>query len=220
MQISRLLIAIAVLANYIMISEIKAFDNPIKLKVAILVYDEVYLLDFAGPLEVFYDTELENGEKGFEVFLVAPEKRCVKTHTGSLFQPDYDIHDCPQPDILVIPGGNLNLAQELPQVSGFIRNASEKAQIVMSVCTGAFILAELGMLDGLQATTWHGAKRNLQKKYPKVILSDKRFTDNGKIITTAGISAGIDGSFYVVKRIFGENIMQKTLKYIEWNNAE
>lgn len=87
----------------------------------------------------------------------------------------------------------------------------------MSVCTGAFILADLGLLDDKNATTWYGAKSNLKKKYPKINLSDERFTDNGKIITTAGISAGIDGSLHIIKKVYGEEIMKKTAKYLEWN---
>lgn len=186
-------------------------------KIAILIYDGVYLLDFAGPLEVFYDTEIEDGNKGFDVFLVAPESKSVKSHTGTIITPDFDINNCPQPDILVVPGGDLNLATYNPEVSAFIKKVSAQCQIVMSVCTGAFILAELGFLDNHEATTWYGAKKELQEKYPKIIISDNRFTDNGKIITTAGISAGIDGSFHIVKRIYGETIMQKTAKYIEWH---
>ncbi|MBX3044700.1 MAG: DJ-1/PfpI family protein [Candidatus Kapabacteria bacterium] len=187
-----------------------------KLRVGILVYDDVYLLDFTGPLEVFFDTELEDGSKGFEVFLVAPENKNIRAHTGTLISPDYNIDNCPPIDILVVPGGNLNLSNQNPKVSDFILKTEKQCQILMSVCTGAFILADLGILNGKEATTWYGAKQNLQKKYPEIRISDSRFTDNGKIITTAGISAGIDGSLYVVGRIFGEAIMKKTAKYLEW----
>ena len=197
---------------------IPSFSQPenSKIRVGILIYEGVYFLDFAGPLEVFFDTELEDGSKGFEVFLVAPEDKCVKAHTGTVISPDYNIDNCPPLDILVVPGGNLNLANQNPKVSDFILKTEKQCQIMMSVCTGAFILAEIGLLNGLEATTWYGAKKNLQKKYPEIKISDRRYTDNGKIITTAGISAGIDGSFYVVNRIFGEAIMKKTAKYLEW----
>ncbi len=187
-----------------------------KLRVGILIYEGVYFLDFAGPLEVFFDAELEDGSKGFEVFLVAPEDKSIKAHTGTIIHPDFDISNCPTFDILVVPGGNLQLASQNQKVSDFIIKAEKQCEILMSVCTGAFILADLGMLKGLEATTWYGAKQKLQKKYPEIEISDNRFTDNGKIITTAGISAGIDGSLYVVGRIYGKTIMKKTAKYLEW----
>lgn len=186
-----------------------------KSKVGILIYDAVYLLDFAGPLEVFHDTELEDGGIGFEVFLIAPEMKSIRAHSGTIIKPDYDIENCPQPDILIVPGGNLNLASEYPKIAEFILRTEKHCDILMSVCTGAFILAEMGLLNGKEATTWYGAKQSLQKRYSEIKISDSRYTDNGKIITTAGISAGIDGSFYVVKRIYGDKIMRKTAKYLE-----
>lgn len=186
------------------------------LKVCILIYDGVYLLDFTGPLEVFFDTELEDHSKAFEVFLVAPIKKEIKAHSGTIIIPDYDITNCPNPDILVIPGGNLNLVKEYPIISEFILNIEKHCKIIMSVCTGAFILAEIGLLNNKKVTTWFGAKDKLKNKYPDIILSDDRFTVNAKIITTTGISAGIDGSLYIVKQFYGEKIMKNTAKYIEW----
>lgn len=187
-----------------------------KLKVCILIYDGVYLLDFTGPLEVFFDTELEDQSKAFEVFLVAPQKKKIEAHSGTIIIPDYEIKNCPRPDILVIPGGNLNLVKEYPIISEFILNCDKHCRIIMSVCTGAFILAEIGLLNKKKATTWFGAKDKLKNRYPEIIISDDRFTVNDKIITTAGVSAGIDGSLYIVKKLYGENIMKKTAKYIEW----
>ncbi len=209
------IVILLILSVFFSTGAISQHDNE-KLKVGILIYDEVYLLDFVGPLEVFFDTQLEDGSKGFEVYLVAPEIKSIVAHTGTKITPDYDVNNCPQLDILVVPGGNLNLAGEYPQVSEFILSVEKHCKILMSVCTGAFILAELGLLDGKDATTWHGAKTKLQERYPSIRLSDERFTDNGKIITTAGISAGIDGSFHVVKQIYGDAIMRKTAKYLEW----
>jgi transcriptional regulator GlxA family with amidase domain len=186
------------------------------LKVGILIYDGVYLLDFCGPLEVFNDTFIDDTTKGFEVFLIAPSEQSITAHTGTSIKPDYNIINCPNLDILIVPGGNLRLTKENPEISEFIINKNKSTQITMSVCTGAFILADLGLLNNLEATTWYGAKSRLKKLYPEILLTDKRFTDNGKIITTAGISAGIDGSFHVVERIYGKEIAQKTREYIEW----
>ena len=210
----KILVILLLFSNY-MISN--ANENSKKLNVCILIYNDVYLLDFAGPLELFYDTQLQDGNKAFDVFLVAPDNSKIKTHTGTIINPDFDITNCPVPDILVVPGGNLSLATDYPLVAEFIKNNSKNCKILMSVCTGSFILADLGLLDGKEVTTWYGAKDKLQKKYPKIKISNKRFTDCENIITTAGISAGIDGSFYVVKKIYGEEIMNNTAKYIEWD---
>lgn len=186
-------------------------------KVAVLIYDGVYLLDFCGPLEIFNDAMINDSTPAFEVYLVAPTLAPIKSHTNTLITPQYSISNCPPPDILVIPGGNLKLATENSNVADWIKTVSAKTEITMSVCTGAFILADLGILDGQNATTWYGATGRLQKKYPKIkVQSGKRYTDNGKIVTTAGVSAGIDGSLYVVSRLFGKDVARATAKYIEY----
>jgi len=127
------------------------------------------------------------------------------------------LSNCPTPDIIVVPGGDSKLAQKDNELSKWIVEASKSAKILMSVCTGAFILADLGLLDGCDATTWYGATNRLQKLYPKInVKTGIRFTDNGKIITTAGVSAGIDGALHVVEKLFGKEIATKTAQYIEW----
>ena len=185
-------------------------------KVAILIYQDVFLMDFCGPLEIFNDASKEDTPL-FEVFTVSPENKSIKSHTNTEITANYTIDNCPMPDILVIPGGNLNLASENKKLADWIKNTSFKSKITMSVCTGAFILADLGMLDNLEATTWYGANERLQKKFPKIkVVSGKRYTDNGKIITTAGVSGGVDGALHVVETLFGKETAQKTAKFIEW----
>jgi transcriptional regulator GlxA family with amidase domain len=183
-----------------------------------LIYDGVYLLDFAGPLEIFNDAILKDNVSAFEVFLVSPNGESITTHTNTIVHSTYSFKNCPQPDILVIPGGNLNLSKESPTIAKWITETSDKSEIVMSVCTGAYILADLGLLDGLEVITWYGAADRLQKLYPNIkIQKGKRFTDNGKIITTAGVSAGMDGSLHIIEKLFGREIALKTAKYIEYN---
>jgi transcriptional regulator GlxA family with amidase domain len=189
-------------------------------KVAILIYEGVYLLDFCGPQEVFFDTVSDEGEKVFDVALVAPTKNPLKSHTGTCVIPDFSIDSYEKPDILVVPGGNLELGSSDLKLGKWIIETSSHCNIVLSVCTGAFILASLGLLDGLKATTWYGAAKHLQKKYPLVqVSSTNRITDNGKIITTGGVSAGIDGALHVVSKLFGLDTAKKTAQYIEycWN---
>jgi transcriptional regulator GlxA family with amidase domain len=192
-----------------------------QLKVAILIYNDVYLLDFAGPMEVLNDTWLNDTTQAFKVYTVAPGKEQIKCNTATIITPDYSIQDAPVPDILVIPGGNLNFSKEYPDAAEWIKSSAATATITMSVCTGAFIIADLGLLDGMEATTWYGAKPRLQKKYPDIkVVENKRITDNGKIITTSGVSAGIDGALHLVQKLFGKEIALKTAKYIEYNWIE
>ena len=185
--------------------------------VAILVYDGVYLLDFAGPMEIFTDVQTGDTTQVFNVYTVAPTGAPVRAHTGMAFTPTYSVATAPQPDILVVPGGERDFATAHPETGAWIKRASEKAQIVMSVCTGAFILADLGMLDGLDAITWYGAAKALQKRYPAIhVREGKRFTDNGKVITTAGISAGIDGALHVLERLLGRDVADRTAAFVEY----
>ena len=198
-----------------------AQTTPKPLNVAILIYNEVYLLDFAGPMEVLNDTWLNDTTQAFVVYSVAPTSEKIKCNTGTVITPDYSILNAPVPDILVIPGGNLNLIKEYPDAANWIKSTSANTVITMSVCTGAFIIADLGLLDGLEAATWYGAEQKLQKKYPSIkVVNDKRITDNGKIITTSGVSAGIDGALHLVKKLFGKEIAVNTAKYIEYNWVE
>jgi transcriptional regulator GlxA family with amidase domain len=187
------------------------------LNVLILIYDGIYLLDFCGPLEVFHDAMTQDNKPAFNTALIAKSLNPIKCHTGTVVTPNYSIDNCPVPDILVIPGGNLNFIQENKILGAWIKSVSLKTKFILSVCTGAFILAELGLLDGLNATTWFGAVKNLKEEYPKInVLSNKRVVDNGKIITTAGVSAGIDGALHVISKAYSIEIAKKTAEFIEY----
>jgi len=191
-------------------------ENKLPVNVAILVYDGVYLLDFAGPLEVFFDTYSEDNKHLFNVYTVSPTKE-VNAHCGTKFIPDFEISSCPKPDIFVVPGGDLNLLKGNLKLREWLVSTVNNAQTVMSVCTGAFILADAGFLDSLNITTWHGAMDNLKKAVPSAnVLKGVRYTDNGKIITTSGISAGIDGTLYLVSKYFGKSVADSTAKYMDY----
>lgn len=201
-----------------MLGQDKSEHKPIN--VAILVYNDIYLLDFSGPLEVFFDAYSENGEHLFNVFTVSQTKE-FSTHTGQTVKSDYTLKDCPKPDVLIVPGGNLRLLQDNPELRQWLLNTVEKSQNVMSVCTGAFILADAGLLDNLEITTWYGALSNLQKSVPSAkVVSGVRYTDNGKILTTAGVSAGIDGALYLVSKIYGKAAAKRTAKYMDYEYWE
>jgi len=172
-------------------------------KVAILVFDGVEILDFTGPYEMF-------GAAGCDVYAVAAAKTPVTTSMGLTVVPKYSFADAPQPDVLVIPGGGVYAASRDEATLGYIKAVHAHASYTMSVCNGAFILANTGLLDGLAATTTYHNLQKLASQFPKIrVVQDQRYVDNGTIITTAGLSAGTDGALHVIARIFGTGYAQE-----------
>jgi putative intracellular protease/amidase len=172
-------------------------------KVAILIFDGVEIIDYTGPWEIF-------GTAGFDVYTVAGAKEPVTTAMGMTVLPKYTFADAPQPDVLVVPGGGVTAARDSAATLKWVTDATVRTTHTMSVCNGAFILASAGLLDGLTATTTSGNLERLKTEYPKTsVVDDQRFVDNGKIITTAGLSAGIDGALHVVSRMLGRGMAQK-----------
>lgn len=158
--------------------------------------DGVEVLDFAGPMEVF-------ALAGFKVFTVALTKAPVISQGILKVLPDYDISDVPQADVLAVFGGNpASFLNE--KLIEWIKAYEQGADHVFSVCSGAFALGHANLLDGQTATTFHSRIEELRVAFPKAtVLSGVRFVDNGRIITTAGISAGIDGALHLVARLKG-----------------
>jgi putative intracellular protease/amidase len=172
-------------------------------KVAILIFDGVEIIDYTGPWEVF-------GAAGFDVYTVAWTKEPVTTAMGMTVLPKYTFADAPQADVLVVPGGGVKEAQNNAPTLKWVTDTTARTTLTMSVCNGAFILASAGLLDGLTATTTSGNIARLTAEYPKTkVVDDQRFVDNGKIITTAGLSAGIDGALHVVSRMLGQGVAQR-----------
>lgn len=179
--------------------------------IAFYLQDGVEVLDFAGPMEVF-------SYAGYEVFTVSKEKKAIKSQGILTILPDYALADAPKADILAFFGGNAQEAYGNADVLEWIRTQPD-VQYHFSVCTGAFVLAEAGILDGKVATTFHNALEGLSKNYPKVdVRFDARFVDNGEVITTAGISAGIDGALHLVAKLQGINAAKRTAYYMEYDN--
>lgn len=186
--------------------------------VAILIFDEVEVLDFCGPFEVFGVTGRSQEDAPFNVYTVAERNTPVLARNGLSVNPRYTIADCPPPDLLVIPGG-MGARKEMhnPAVIEWIKRCAEHAELVLSVCTGALLLANAGLLDGLAATTHHGAFDLLRAAAPHTeVREGERFVDNGKLITSAGISAGIDMSLHVVARLLGEEVARETAEQMEY----
>lgn len=180
-------------------------------KVAILIFNGVEIIDYTGPYEVF-------GAANFDVYTVAETKEPVTTAMGMTVVPRYTFADAPQPDVLVVPGGSVGGAQKNAAILKWVTDKTAHAEHTMSVCNGAFILASAGLLDGLTATTTSRHIDRLKSEYPKTkVVYNQRFVDNGKIITTAGLSAGIDGALHVVRQMLGEGYAQLVALGIEYD---
>jgi len=189
--------------------------------VAILVFDDVEVLDFAGPFEVFAVTDELHSHSEFNVFTVAPMPGTVRARNGLKVVPDHSLESCPQPHVLVIPGGfGTRALLRNPVVLEWIQTRARRAEVTMSVCTGALLLAKIGILDGLNATTHHQALDALREIAPRAIVdAGARFHDNGPVLTAAGISAGIDCSLHVVGRLLGAGASLATAAYMEYEPA-
>lgn len=190
------------------------------IKVGIFLFEEVEVLDFAGPFEVFSIAASKDNIKLFEVSTVSETKNMIRARNGLTIQAKYDFKEAPQFDILIIPGGYG--AEEIvihnKPVIDWIGNQKKQVDILASVCTGAFLLAKAGLLDGLEATThWMDIDR-LEREYPKVrVKRETKFVDENTIITAGGISAGINMSFYIIKKLFGKEVAITTAKRMEYN---
>jgi transcriptional regulator GlxA family with amidase domain len=186
--------------------------------VAILIFDDVEVLDFCGPFEVFGVTGRSGETAPFNVYTVAERQQPVLARNGLSVNPRYTIADCPPPDLLLVPGGFGARKQMHNQaVLDWIRRCARPAELILSVCTGALLLAKAGLLNDLAATTHHGAFDLLREAAPATeIREGERFVDNGKVITSAGISAGIDMSLHVVARLLGDDVARHTAAQMEY----
>ena len=191
-----------------------------KRNIAIFLFEDVEVLDFAGPFEVFSVTSEINEEHPFNVYTVAEKMGKIRARNGLSVNPDFTFSDCPPPDIIVIPGGQGTRAEmKNPAVIAWVTELAERVDYVLSVCTGALILGKAGLLDGLTSTTHHQAIDLLGEIAPKTtVVTDERFVDNGKVITAGGISAGIDMSLYVVGKLLGEEKAEKTARHMEYGD--
>ena len=200
-------------------------EEPKKRNVAVFIYDGVEILDFAGPAEVFASST-KKGTDGdyqflFNVYTVAATKESIESQGFIDITPDYSIKGAPKPDIIVLPGGSTRKSRGNPEVISWIKESAETAEVLLSVCTGAFLLGDADLLNGLKATTWYGAVDRLKDTYPATeTLENVRFVDNGQIVTTAGVSAGIDGALHVVGRLHSLGVAEETAKYMEYDKWE
>lgn len=200
-----------------------------KINVGIFIFDEVEVLDFAGPFEVFSRTRLLKGAESrrsndsapFNPFTVSIDAKPLTATGGLKIIADYTFNNFPKIDILIVPGGygtRTLLNNEI--LLKWIKAVSDKANITASVCTGSLLLAKAGLLEGKRATTHWGAIEALKSISKDIhVISDRRVV-NDEIITSAGVSSGIDMAFMIVENLYGEQVASDTSKYIEFHRSK
>ena len=196
-------------------------------RVGIVLFHDVEVLDFCGPFEVFSATR-RNEEKRreesspFEVLLVAERPGPITTTGGMTVLPQHTFANCPRLDIVVAPGG-WGTRKELknPIMLDWLRTRAAEAEIVTAVCTGSMLLGFAGLLNGLHATTHWRSLDWMRDSFPAVAVEyDKHFVEDGRVFTSAGISAGIDMSLKVVAHCFGHDVARATARHMEYPYPE
>lgn len=184
---------------------------------AILIFDGVQIIDYTGPYETFGHVHDKDGP-AFNIYTVSEKTAPITTAMGMSVNPKYSFENAPPPDVMLIPGGDVQGQLANPATIRWLQEKAKDAEVVLSVCNGAFILAKAGLLDGLEATTTSNLIPYLRKEAPKTrVVDDRRFVDNGKIITAAGLSSGIDGSLHVIERLFGLGTAQMAALGMEYD---
>jgi len=192
-------------------------------RVGIVIFDEVEVLDFCGPFEVFSAVRLDEDKRReepspFEVLLVAEKRGTVSASGGMKVIPDHAFHTCPKLDVLVVPGG-WGTRRELknPVMLDWLRKRAAEVETLTSVCTGSMLLGFAGLLDGRHATTHWKALDWMRDSFPSVTVEyDQHVVEDGRVLTSAGISAGIDMALKAVARYCGETVARATAKHMEY----
>ncbi|MEH6493333.1 DJ-1/PfpI family protein [Halopseudomonas sp.] len=187
--------------------------------IGIYLYDQVEVLDFAGPFEVFSTAARLSAPSGcFKVSLIARDSALVLARGGMHVAPDHGLSDHPPLHALIVPGGVHTEQLQQPDVLHWLREQFTQVQIMASVCTGAFLLAEAGLLQGQRVTTHWEDIADLRAGYPQLeVVEQQRWVDQGKLITSAGISAGIDMSLHLVARLQSRDLAERTARQMEFD---
>lgn len=196
------------------------------LNVGILIFNQVEVLDFCGPFEVFSvasivatDVLKLRDTPPFGVFTIAEKPGIIKARGNLLVQPHFTIHDHPPLDLLIVPGGQ-GTRQEVNNsvLIDWIAKVAQETRLNTSVCTGSFLLGKAGLLEGRKVTTHWASLDRMAESFPQVnVQRGVRWVDEGQVVTSAGISAGIDMSLHLVERILGRDIAEATAKQMEYS---
>lgn len=191
-------------------------------RVAIYVFPNVEVLDFAGPFEVFTTASRVQRRRNpeaappFEVATFARSLAPIQARAGLRILPQYDLATCPAPDVLLVPGGVVDLELQEVDLLRWIAATARSAEVTASVCTGAFLLAKAGLLTDRAATTHWEDLEDLRAAFPRVrVVSDRRWVDEGRVVTSAGIAAGIDMSLHIVARMAGNELAAATARQMD-----
>ncbi|CAN5569371.1 DJ-1/PfpI family protein [soil metagenome] len=187
--------------------------------VGILLFEKAELLDFAGPYEAFSSAGRYGGAKYFNTFSVGESKGVITSFNGLPCGVEYSFDDAPEIDILVVPGGQGTRSEiDNPVVIDWINDVAGKAELMTSVCTGSFLLAKAGLLDGKKATTHWGSIERMRETFPNTeVLEQVRFVDDGFVVSSAGVSAGIDMSLHVIERLCGTEAAESAARLMEYD---
>lgn len=189
------------------------------MNIGIYIYNQAEVLDFSGPFEVFSTASrvCENNEP-FDVFLIGETGRTVTARAGYKVIPDYGFHDHPKIDVLIVVGGVHTEEMKKPHVVDWISQQAKKSSIVASVCTGVFLLAQAKVLQKQKVTTHWEDITDLRRMFPKLeVIEGVRWVDEGDLLTSGGISAGIDMSLHLVSKLCTEVLAENTAKQMEFS---
>ena len=191
--------------------------------VGIYVFDEVEVLDFAGPFEIFSTASRvfhrlnPDSESPFQVFTVGASRTQIRARGGLIVEPHFSFDEHPAIDVLLIPGGVVTAELERPSVISWIAATARSAELTASVCTGAFLIGKAGLLAGKSATTHWEDVAELRRLLPDTrVLEETRWVDEGVVVTSAGISAGLDMSLHIVERLAGKELAVRTARQMEY----
>ncbi len=192
-------------------------------RAGILVFPEVEVLDFCGPFEVFSATRPEEDRRSldpspYEVLIIAEHPSVVVATGGLKVVPDHTFDDCPPLDVLVVPGGWGTRREMLnDRLIAWLEERARQVTTLTSVCTGSLLLGKAGLLDGKRATTHWRVLEEMRRLFPAVnAIDDQHIVEDGDVITSAGISAGIDMALRVVARHHGDAVARATARYMEY----
>ena len=186
-------------------------------KVAFMLGEGANVIDTAGPWEVFQDTVVTvDGQHrdAFELYTVGPSEDILRMTGGLQVKPNYGVANAPQPNVIVVPA-----QKSTRETRDWLKSAAAGTDVTMSICTGAFQLARVGLFDGLPATTHHDFFDAFHKEFPEVELRrGLRFVDNGRIASAGGLTSGIDLALHVVSRYHGVEAAAATAAYMEYTS--
>ena len=188
------------------------------INIGIYIYDNAEVLDFSGPFEVFTTAQRISKKPLFNTYLINEVNQIVTARANYKVIPDHHINNHPDIDLLIVVGGDHSQEVNKPQVINWISQQSKKVKVIASVCTGAFLLAKAGVITDHEVTTHWEDINDLQLLYPNLnVKSEVRWIQQNNLITSGGISAGIDMSLYLVSQFSSLALAEATAKQMEFN---